>query len=287
MLPPAPDRARRRARVWRRAAAATVVKEGAAIRPVELPDISKAAAPVQAQLREQYTALQQQVGKAGAPPAALAAAYGEMGRLFMATEFLDQAERCFGNAQLLEPNEMRWPYYLGHVARMTNDPARAAALFERALALQPDHVPSLVWLAEMRLVEGRADTAEPLLTKALALEPREAAILYRLGRVNLEAKDYAAAAKHLEAALDLRPGSSSIHYPLALAYRGLGDSKRAEAQMRLRGNVDVPPADPLMQQVGGLLQNAAAAEVRGAEALGKRQWAEAVTYLAPGRPGCA
>ena len=49
--------------------------------------------------------------------------------------------------------------------------------------------------------------------------------------------------------------------------------------MRLRGNVDVPPADPLMQQVGGLLQNAAAAEVRGAEALGKRQWTEAIASL--------
>jgi len=255
------------------------VKTDAAVRAVELPDISRAAAPVQAQLREQYAALQQQANNPGSPPAALAAAYGEMGRLFMATEFLDQAERCFGNAQALEPNEMRWPYYLGHVARMKNDPARAAALFERALALQADHVPSLVWLAEMRLVEGRADAAEPLLTKALALQPREAAALYRLGRAKLEAQDYAGAAKSLEAALALRPASSSIHYPLALAYRGLGDTTRAEAQMRLRGNVDVPPVDPLMQQVGGLLQNAAAAEVRGAEALGKRQWAEAVTYL--------
>jgi tetratricopeptide (TPR) repeat protein len=34
-----------------------------------------------------------------------------------------------------------------------------------------------------------------------------------------------------------------------------------------------------MQQVAGLLQNAAAAEVRGAEALGKRQWTEAIASL--------
>lgn len=255
------------------------VRSPAAILPIELPDVSGAAAPVQAQLREQHAALQQQIGTAGAPPAALAAAYGEMGRLFMATEFLDQADRCFSNAQALEPDEMRWPYYLGHVARMKNDPATAAARFDRALALQPDHVPSLVWLGEMRLVQGRADAAGPLLTKALALQPREAAVLYRLGRVNLEAGDYAAAARNLEAALALSPRSSAIHYPLALAYRGAGDTRRAEAQMRLRGNVDVPPADPLMQPIGGLLQNAAAAEVRGAEALGKRQWPEAVAYL--------
>ena len=132
----------------------------------------------------------------------------------------------------------------------------------------------------MRLVEGRADAAEPLARRkrwrfSRARPPRSIAS----AASNLEARDYAAAARNLEAALALRPGASSIHYPLALAYRGLGDTQRAEAQMQLRGNVDVPPADPLMQQVGGLLQNAAAAEVRGAEALGKRQWAEAVTYL--------
>src|SRR6185436_12040951 len=111
------------------------------------------------------------------------------------------------------------------------------------------------------------------------LEPKESAALFRLGRANLDARDYAGAVKNLEAALALRPQASSIHYPLALAYRGLGDARSAEAHLRLRGNVDVPPADPLMQQVAGLLQNAAASEVRGAEALAKRQWPEAVTHL--------
>jgi tetratricopeptide (TPR) repeat protein len=253
--------------------------DGRAIRQVELPDISGAAGPVQAQLRERFASLQQQIGTPGTPPASLAAAYGDMGRLFMATEFLDQAGRCFRNAQRLDPGEMQWPYYLGHVQRLQNEPAKAAALFEQALTLQPEHVPSLVWLGEMHLIEGRPEAAGPPLQKALSLQPREAAALFRLGRANLAAGDYAGAVKNLEAALALRPQASSIHYPLALAYRGLGDARNAEAQMRLRGNVDVPPVDPLMQQVAGLLQNAAASEVRGAEALGKRQWPEAVTYL--------
>jgi tetratricopeptide (TPR) repeat protein len=253
---------------------------GETARPqVELPDISSAAAPVQAQLRERFASLEQQIGNTGTSPAALAAAYGEMGRLFMATEFIDSSERCFVNARTLDPGEMRWTYYLAHIERQKNEPAKAAALFERALTLRPDHVPSLVWLGEMRLVEGRPDSAAPPLQKALSLEPREAAALYRLGRANLAARDYAAAVKNLQTALALRPQASSIHYPLALAYRGLGDARNADAQMRLRGNVDVPPADPLMQQVGGLLQNAAAAEIRGAEAIGKRQWTEAIVSL--------
>ena len=77
---------------------------------VELPDISAAAAPVQAQLRERFASLQQQLGQRDTTPAALAAAYSDLGRLLMATEFLDPAERFFRNARALEPGEMRWPY---------------------------------------------------------------------------------------------------------------------------------------------------------------------------------
>jgi tetratricopeptide (TPR) repeat protein len=244
---------------------------------IDLPDISGTALPVQAQVRARYASLQQLVGNRGTPAAARAAAYGEMGQLFLATEFPDAAERCFSNARTLEPGEMRWAYYLGHLHK--NEPAKAAAFFEQTLALQPDHVPSLVWLGEMRLVEGRPEAAEPPLLKALSLQPQEAAALYRLGRAALARREYAGAVKNLEAALALRPEASSIHYPLALAYRGQGDARNADAHLRLRGNVDVPPTDPLMQQVAGLLQNATASELRGAEALGKRQWAEAVTHL--------
>jgi tetratricopeptide (TPR) repeat protein len=250
----------------------------AAVSPVELPNITGAAAPVQAQLRAQYAALQQTLSS-GASPAVRADAYGAMGRLFMATEFFNAAEACFLDAARLQPSEMRWPYYLGHVARLRNQTDQAAALFERALTMQPDHVPSLVWLGAMSLLQGKNDAAEVALDKALTLQPREPAALYHAGRAALAKKQYAKAITSLTGALELQPQASSIHYPLSLAYRGLGDAKNADAHLRLRGTVDVPLADPLMRQVSGLLQNAAAFEVRGADALGKRQWPEAVAAL--------
>jgi len=149
----------------RRAVAATVVCLVIAaacarqeVRPeatvVALPDISRAAPDVQAQLRERHAAMTRAVGQPS-PPAERAAAYGDMGKLFVATEFYEAAERCFASARQLAPGDMRWPYYLAQVARLANDPAKAAGLFEQALALQPDHVPSLVWLAEMRLAQSR------------------------------------------------------------------------------------------------------------------------------------
>jgi tetratricopeptide (TPR) repeat protein len=249
------------------------------LRQTALPDISGAAQPVQQQLRDAYAAMQQKVANATSPAAERAVAYGDMGRLFLATEYLDAAETCFGDAQVLAPDDLRWPYFLAQVYRRRNEPDKAVVMFERVLTLDPNHVPSLVWLADMRLLQGLPDAADAPLAKALTLAPREAAALDRAGRAALARRDYPTAVKDLSAALEIQPQASSLHYPLSLAYRGLGDVRNAEAHLKLRGDVDVAPGDPLMQGIGGLLQNASAAEVRGANALANRQWADAVVAL--------
>jgi tetratricopeptide (TPR) repeat protein len=243
----------------------------AALQPIALPDISAAAPAVQQQIRDQYTALQRNLSSADA--------YGSLGRLLIATEFYDAAATCFLDAQTLAPQDMRWPYYLAHVERFRNQPAKAAGLFERALALQPDHVPSLVWLGAMELTAGNTDAADAALRKALALQPRDAAALYHSGRVALARRDYRLAIERLTAALAEAPSASAIHYPLSLAHRALGDIKSADAQLALRGTVDPSLSDPLMRQVSGVLQNASAFEVRGADALSKRQWPAAIAAL--------
>jgi tetratricopeptide (TPR) repeat protein len=244
-----------------------------------MPDIAGAAQPVQQQLRDAYAAMQQKIANPSAPAAERAAAYGDMGKLFLAAEYFDAAATCFADAMVLQPDDLRWPYFLAHVYRRRNQPDNAAVPLTLVLNIDPNHVPALVSLADIRLLQGQPEAAEPLLAKALMLAPRDAAVLDRAGRAALARRDYATAVKHLTAALEIQPQASSLHYPLSLAYRGLGDTKHADAQLALRGDVATVLNDPLMQQVNGLLQNASAAEVRGADAMAKHQWAEAVTAL--------
>jgi len=259
-------------------AACNPAQQTASVEPVALPDISRAAEPVQKQIRDRYQSLQAALERK-APPSELATAFGEMGELFMAAEYYDAAEVCLRNAQQLDATNVRWPYFLGHVARYRSDPATAASLFQQALVLSPQNVPSLVWLAEMNLTQNKPDAAAEPLGKAQALEPSSGAVLYGLGRVALAKEDYAQAVKSLEAALAISPQSNRLHYPLALAYRGLGNREKAEEHLRLRGEIDLPPTDPLLAEVSGLLQNADAYEARASQALGARQWAEAATNL--------
>ena len=248
----------------------------AALQTVTLPDISSAAESVQQQIRTRFASLQAAIDQTATPPNELATAYGEMGKLFISAEYFDAAEACFVNAGALAPAEMRWPYFLGHVFRFKNSPAMAATHFERALALSPDHVPSLIWLAEMHLAESRPAVAAPLLARASSLDAGSGAALYGLGRVSLAKQDYAQAVKELEGALALRPTATRVHYPLALAHRGLGNRAKAEQHLRLRGEVDLPPVDPLLGELAGLLHSSETYEILGVRAIDARQWPEAV-----------
>jgi tetratricopeptide (TPR) repeat protein len=250
-----------------------------ALRPVALPDIASASSEVQARLRERHDSLTRTINDAGVSRAALADAYGDMGKLFLAAEYFDAAEASFVNASALAPSDMRWPYYMGHAYRRNNQNEKAADAFARALTLQPNHVPALVWLAEMRLASNQLDEAERLLDTARRAEPQSGAVLYGLGRAALARQDYPNAVTYLEAALSIAPGATRIRYPLALAYRGMGNRTQAEAHLSKRGEVDLPPVDPLMGEVANLLQNAAAYETRGAQALDARDWPVAIEQL--------
>jgi tetratricopeptide (TPR) repeat protein len=255
------------------------VRSGVPQPVVALPDLSRLEPFLQDQVRRQHAAFVAAVER-GAGRAEQAEAAGALGRLLFATEHLGEAEALFERAQELAPNDRRWPYYLAHIHRVRQQAERAIAAFERALALAPDDVPTLVWLGELHLGRGDPAAAEPYLRGAAALAPTSAAVLWRLGRAALMRRDYAAAVDHLERALSRAPDAPAVHYLLAMAYRGTGDLAKAEAHVKQSGRGgDVPPDDPLMDQLGALLQNAAAHEARGMQALEARQWTRAVEHL--------
>jgi tetratricopeptide (TPR) repeat protein len=186
------------------------------------------------------------------------------------------------NARTLDPRERQWPYYLGHLYKDRGDLPRAATFFEEARLLRPDDVATLVWLAEIDFAQGRPDQGEPLLTKALALEPRSVAVLFGLGRLAQARNEHSRAVQHFEAALAVDKTAAAIHYPLAMAYRSLGEQQKAEAHLKQRGAGQILPTDPLMQELGSLLNSTAEYERRGTAALNSGDWATAVAQLRKG-----
>lgn len=278
----APDGGRASGPATLTGSAAATASSGHLLRTVSLPDLSGAAVSVQEQIRTTYAALMVQIEHPNTPASELADAYGEMGKLLIAAELGDAAESCLLNAQTLAPDDMRWPYYLGHLYKGQGANDKSALSFERALQLRPDDVATLVWLGEIYLAQDRADAAEPMFARAGSLRPRMVAALAGLGRVALAKREYGSAVRHLEEALAVNEQSAIVRYSLGMAYRGLGDLARAEAHLQQRGKAEILVPDPLMQAVRGMLRSATAYESLGIRALEQNDSATAVMYFRKG-----
>ena len=240
------------------------------------------APSVQKQIREAHQVLSTTLENRQTSIPALAEAYGGLGKLLTAADYPDAAAPCFLNARMLAIDDYRWPYYLAHYYRKRGELDKASAFFTRALALRPDDVAALVWMGDVALAQGRADEAEPRFAQALAIEPASLSARFGLGRAALARQDYRRAAEYLEDVLKRDPEAAGAHYPLGLAYRGLGDAKKAEAQLRQRKNRDILPADPLIVDLGELLDSPQAYESRGIRALNARQWPQAAELFRKG-----
>lgn len=266
-----------------------------AVQPVPLPDLAAGAASEELQDRigRQHAAVAAGGGEVAAEPGALGAAYGELGMLLLAGEYAAEAETAFRNARALAPRDRRWPYYLGHVYRNLGDPRRAAAAFEQARELEPNDLPTLTWLAEMQLQADEPSAARTMLEFALALEPDSAAVQYWLGRAAVAREDYFRAIQHFEEARALSPTSISINTALADAFRSIGETGAAEVNLqRLRlaeragvaldAGIIVRPADPLLDDVEGIVDSAAVYERRGLRAFARADYRRAAAHLRRG-----
>lgn len=251
--------------------------ESRELRPPPLPDLSRFAPAVRQQITEAYTSFRAALQREGSSGTAAAERYGEMGRLFHAYDLTEAAAVCYENARALSPGDFRWPYYLGHAYTARGASDQAIASFEEAVKLQPNDLPALVWLGELLLTSGRTEDARHRFDQALALDGASAPALVGLGRIALQDGDYRGAAARFERALALVPWASSIHYMLGMAYRGLGESARAERHIQQRGEIAVVAPDPLMDQVRALASAGKQAHRgRGMLAAETGHWAEAV-----------
>jgi tetratricopeptide (TPR) repeat protein len=268
-------------------------RQGAAeaARPVALPDVSRLAKSVQAQVRERHSALMAKLGDRATPAAELGDAYGQLGLILMAAEYYEAAASCYLTAQALVPGDARWPYYLGHLYRIKGEAAKAADFFSRALELQPADTPTLIWLGEMYLDQDRPDQAEPLFLQALSRDASSAAALSGAGRAALAKHDLPRAIDYLERALAVEPRALGLHYSLAAAYRGLGQLDQARTHLERRGSGRPAPRDPLMEAHEAVLHTPLTYETQGLRALENGQVKEAAVLfrkgleLAPDDPG--
>ncbi len=234
--------------------------------PIPEPNLEPLEPAVRQALLEARTALDRQL-REDSDGAGLGGSYGELGMLYFAHLLLEPAEAAFQNAETLDAEDFRWPYYLGRLYRMRNDPAAARASLGRALTLDPTDSLTLIALGELQLAERRPDEAAAHFRKALELDASAAPALVGLGKVAASKGDFAQAIERFEAALAIQPEAAAVHYPLGMAHRALGDLERARAHLAQRGERPASLPDPLMDEVRALATGGRSHLLRAGQAL--------------------
>jgi tetratricopeptide (TPR) repeat protein len=259
-----------------------VAPSSSALRAVNLPDLARIDESVRQQLRDRHAALQATLARPGATNVEKADAFGGVAVLLHAAEYYEAAEPAYLNAQDLAPREPKWPHLLHYLHKSRGAPDKAIADLTRVLELSPDDVPALILLGRLHLDQGEPEKAEPLFARARQNAPQTVAVLLGLGQSALARKDYAGAVAVLEEALKADSSALSIHSPLAMAYRGLGDTARATEHLRQWRNTEVLVSDPVRLDLDLSLQSGLSFELRGVRALETRDFKAAEGFFRQG-----
>ena len=202
-------------------------------------------------------------------------AWGRLGMAFYAHVFGPEATACFEQAEALDPDNPRWPYFQALILR-SSDPPAALPKLHRAVELVRDETdrPRLL-LGELYLMLGESGRAREHLQAVLHREPEHPRAHLGLARLEYQDGDPAVCREYLKYAADSPFTRKAALLLSAEVHQRAGDPAAAR---RDRAKAATLPDDP--EWPDRFLQEVAVFEV--GEAARLRQ---AGRWLAGGRVG--
>jgi len=215
-------------------------------------DLSAFEPGVAKQLSDARAVVDAQLAMPGASQLSISEAYGNLGRLYHAYELLELARICYENAGQLHSTKPDWPYLYGVVNQRQGDNQKAIDAYKYVIKLDPPFVPARIRLARAYRAENQLKEAKELLDELNTKQPGSAVILAELGELAVAEGHNEAAVDYLNKALSAVPRANRLHYPLALAYRNLGNQEEARSHMKQRGDVGIAIDDPVVNDLQNL-----------------------------------
>ncbi len=166
-----------------------------------------------------------------------ALARGRLAMAYDANGLREAALATYKQAEALDPEDFRWPYFIAHLVAEDGEHEQALTILEHALAIDKEYAPAWLFQGSWLLKTERPDDALIAFKRATNLEPGPSADFGR-------AQALVAAGRHAEAIEILEPISKKSMHPQV--HRTLGEALRSvgrtvEARGALAKGKDAEP----------------------------------------------
>jgi len=178
-------------------------------------------------------------------------AVAELGRLYHANGFTDEAAACWRLLRAEQPAEARWAHLLADLHRADGDYEGMEALVRDVVRLAPDYSPAWLQLGSHLFKTGRHEEAGAALARRLALAPGDPYARLGLARLAQQAGRSAEARRMIESLVQDQPRFAPGQNLLAEILASAGDEAGA-ARHRQLGNSAIryfEPEDPWLDEL--------------------------------------
>lgn len=181
------------------------------------------------------------------------AALAELGQLYHANGFFNEAAQCYAGLEQLDPKNARWPHLHATILAGYGDTTPALPLWQRAVSLDPAYVPARLRLGDVYLRRNDLVTAARIYREILEAHPDESYATLGLARCEFEAEHWQKARELLEP-LVARTGFILGYDLITTVYERLGLDDQARA-IRARERASGAYRDPVDPWVDDLAED--------------------------------
>ncbi len=179
---------------------------------------------------------------------------GELGNLYQANHYYDQAVPCYLTALTYDPENPKWPYYLAFIKQEKGENASVQDLLKRTSALAPGYAPAILKLADNYFKSGKTREAQTGYRRRLDLLPHDPYALLGLARIAMDGSEWESAEGYLRQAVEKNPEFGAAHRLLGKVHEHFGRAEKMKASLdrAARCTRFRPAPDPWIDSLGEL-----------------------------------
>ncbi len=194
---------------------------------------------------------------------------GELGNLYQANHYYDQAVDCYRVAMAYDPGNSKWPYHMAFILQEKGENTSVQDLLKETIALSPGYGPARLKLADSYFKSGHISKAKDQYRRLLDLQPDDPYALLGLARIAIDEGQWKEAAAYLNHAVNKNPEFGVAHRLLATVHEHFGRKEKMKQSLDRAAQCTRfrPAPDPWIDSLNDLCYDVEQLLVLGSKAI--------------------